>query len=128
MLWETYGGTEVNGYKLLDPHIGIIFADHIDAPMIDKICSKLVVHNFAINNVIFGSGGALLQKMNRDTINAAIKLSEVTVNGQIIPQCKTTPGKESKSGTFDLPMIYENGNLLVDESFTEIRQRIGIQW
>ena len=37
---------------------------------------------FAADNMVFGSGGALLQKLNRDTFKCAFKCSEITVNGQ----------------------------------------------
>jgi nicotinamide phosphoribosyltransferase len=126
-LWETYGGSHTSkGYKLLNPKIGIIYGDHIDPNMIGAILDKFTNHGFAVNNIIFGCGGALLQKMNRDTCNCAIKLSEITKDNEVIPICKTTPGKESKSGRFDLPVIFENGKLLVNESFTDIRQRVGV--
>jgi nicotinamide phosphoribosyltransferase len=125
MLWDAYGGTiNDKGYKVLDPHIGIIFADHICADMINKICNELVKEKFAINNVIYGSGGKLLQCMTRDTINAAMKLSELTFEGRAISVCKTTPGKESKAGRFDLPLVYENSVIINEESFTTIRERI----
>jgi len=126
-LWSTYGGTYTpNGYKLLNPHIGIIYGDHINPDMIGAILEALTSNGYAVNNIIFGCGGALLQKMDRDTCNCAIKLSEITKDGAKIPIKKTTVGKESKSGRFDLPVIFENGNLLIDESFTEIRNRIGV--
>ena len=34
--------------------------------------------NWAAENVAFGSGGALLQKLNRDTQKCAFKCSEIT--------------------------------------------------
>ena len=127
-LWDAYGGTiNDRGYKVLDSHVGIIYGDHIDNDMIDKILNNVVSNNFAVNNVIFGSGGALLQKHNRDTCNCAIKLSNITLkDGTEIPICKTTKGKESKAGKFNLQLIFENGELIVNESFSNIRQRINV--
>lgn len=125
-LWDAYGGTITdNGYKLLDPHIGVIYGDHINGEMICEILNKLVENGFAVNNVIFGSGGVLLQKYNRDTCNCAIKLSNITLfNGTEIPICKTTIGKESKSGIFELPLVYVNGELVHNDTFKDIRDRL----
>lgn len=125
-LWDHYGGTvNEKGYKILDPHVGIIIGDGVIANSIDKIYNYIYNEGFGIGNIIFGCGGEILQKINRDTLNVAIKLSEVKINDQVIPMCKTSSGKVSKAGRFDnLELIYENGVLLKDESFTDIRKRI----
>ena len=34
------------------------------------------------DNLAFGSGGALLQKLNRDTLKCAYKCSAVVINGK----------------------------------------------
>jgi len=55
----------------------------------------------AAENVAFGSGGALLQKMDRDTQKCAFKCCEAVVNGKAVPVYKdpiTDPGKQSKKG------------------------------
>jgi nicotinamide phosphoribosyltransferase len=126
MLWDSYGGTiNDNGYKVLDPHIKIIYGDGIDGEMISRILHDVVtIHKFAPSNIIFGSGGAILQKHNRDTLRFAIKCSAIKRNNQWIDVCKTTEGKQSKAGRFDLPLVYENGNLLIEESIITIRNRI----
>lgn len=53
----------------------------------------------------FGSGGALLQKINRDTQKCAFKCSEATINGEHVPVFKdpvTDHGKVSKKGRLRL--------------------------
>jgi len=126
LLWDSYGGSiNKNGYKVLDPHIGVIYADAMDSEGINNVLKTITDSKFAPSNVIFGSGGGLLQKYNRGTLRFAFKLNELTINNQKVPICKKTPGKENKSGRFDLPLIYENGKILITESFTDIRNRIG---
>lgn len=39
-------------------------------------------HRWSIENVAFGSGGALLQKLTRDLLNCSFKCSYVVTNGQ----------------------------------------------
>ena len=56
-------------------------------------------------NLIFGMGGALLQKVNRDTQKFAFKCSSATVNGELRDVFKdpiTAPDKESKRGKLAL--------------------------
>lgn len=126
-LWETYGGTITdNGYKVLDPHVRVIYGDGINADSIRKILSLALQAGFSPNNVIFGMGGGLLQQHNRDTLRFAIKCSAIKRNGIWENVCKTTPGKESKAGKFDLPLVYDNGKLIVDDDFVTIRNRIGV--
>lgn len=36
---------------------------------------------WSIENIAFGSGGALLQKLNRDLLNCSFKCSYVVTNG-----------------------------------------------
>lgn len=124
-LWEAYGGTvNEKGYRVLDPHIGVIYGDGINAVALEKILSLVIQAGYAPSCVIFGAGGQLLQAHNRDTLRCAIKLSEITIDGKVIPICKTTLGKESKAGRFDLPLVFDTGAIVHDEPFTTIRERI----
>jgi len=74
MLGETFGFTiNSKGYKELPPYIGTIQGDGIDFDTIDKILSSMKDNKWSANNIVFGSGGWLLQKVNRDTFNFAMK-------------------------------------------------------
>ena len=53
----------------------------MDYESIPKILGTLKDAGYAADNMVFGSGGALLQKLNRDTFKCAFKCSEITVNG-----------------------------------------------
>lgn len=102
----------------------------------------------------FGSGGGLLQKMNRDTQKFAFKCSAVEVNGQwrdVMKDPVTDPGKKSKAGRLalvreeggyrtvreeeaarlnlanELVPVFNNGFLLSDQSFAEIRARAEVR-
>ena len=47
-----------------------------------EIYDNMVKNKWAACNVVFGSGGALLQRMDRDTQKCAFKCCEAIVNGK----------------------------------------------
>lgn len=81
-LYEAFGG-EINskGMKVLDPHIGCLWGDGIDPHGIKNILGQLQVDGFSAENMVFGMGGGLLQKVNRDTQRSAFKSSAQKRNG-----------------------------------------------
>lgn len=129
---ETLGkafGTTTNakGYKVLDPHIRIIQGDGVNLNSIRDILGNMIVHNWAADNIAFGMGGALLQKLNRDTQSFAFKCSSVTVNGEernVWKKPVTSAWKISKAGKFNVgPEVFRNGKVLVNHTLAEIRAR-----
>lgn len=75
-LWENFGG-EINskGFKVLDPHIRVLQGDGIDVDMIWDVLSQMKMRGYSAENIVFGSGGGLLQRFDRDTGRFAIKCS-----------------------------------------------------
>jgi nicotinamide phosphoribosyltransferase len=107
---EKYFGSENNskGYKLLKG-VRILQGDGVDAEMISRILFNLKVHGYSADNMVFGSGGALLQKVNRDTYKFAMKASAIMVKGEhgnhwkeIYKDPVTDSGKKSKRGRLTL--------------------------
>src|SRR5208283_533971 len=52
------------GYKVLDPHVKIIQGDGVDYNAIQSILWTLAQNGWASSNLVFGSDGSLLQKMD----------------------------------------------------------------
>ncbi|WP_309572336.1 nicotinate phosphoribosyltransferase [Deinococcus sp.] len=107
-------GTTTNsrGYKVLN-HVRVIQGDGIDEQTIRQILGNLDVDGFSAENVSFGMGGALLQKVDRDTQRFAYKASAGLIDGAyrgIYKDPVTDPGKRSKDGVLDLVM--ENGRMV----------------
>lgn len=97
--------TNAKGYKLLDPHVRVIQGDGVNEHTVREILDDMEANCWSADNITFGSGGALLQKMDRDTFKFAIKCSAVQINGEWHPVQKdpiTDPGKKSKAGRLDL--------------------------
>jgi nicotinamide phosphoribosyltransferase len=109
LLWEYHGGSfNSKGFRVLDPSVRLIQGDGIDIDMIDNILSDVRDARFSTENVVFGSGGGLLQKVNRDTLRFAMKASYIEVAGEgrnIFKDPATQNGnynKKSKSGELSL--------------------------
>lgn len=107
-------GTTTNGkgFRVLQ-HVRVIQGDGIDEGTIRQILQNLTVDGFSAENVAFGMGGALLQKVDRDTQRFAYKASAGVIDGEyrgIYKDPVTDPGKRSKDGVLDLVM--ENGRMV----------------
>ena len=100
-------GSQMNefGFRELDPHIGAIYGDAIFYERAQQILSRLAGMNYASNNIVFGSGGLLLNQWSRDTLKMAIKAAYCEVGGTPRPiekQPVTDLGKKSKKGLLRL--------------------------
>ena len=146
MLEAKYGVTiNSKGYKVLN-HTRVIQGDGINIDSIRHILDLAERYEYSASNIAFGMGGALLQRVNRDTQKFAMKCSEVVVDGVARPVSKdpiTDPGKKSKTGRLELyringkyvtsaeslegekvlQTVYEDGELLIDQTLAEIRAR-----
>ena len=70
------------GYKVLPSYIRVIQGDGVSYESLDSILKNMEKHRWSADNLAFGSGGALLQKLNRDTQKCAYKCSYAIVNGK----------------------------------------------
>ncbi len=149
-------GVEINskGYKVLK-NVRIIQGDGVNPVSIHNICQSLKDKGFSTSNIAFGIGGALLQKIDRDTMKFAYKCSAIVRDGKLVDVYKepiTDSGKSSKKGRLDLikdengdyktivlpdiktvsaensqlTTVFENGEVLVDDNLESIRKRAKI--
>jgi hypothetical protein len=63
--------TTATGHKVLPPYIRMIQGDGISYESLGEILKAMALAGWAAENLAFGSGGALLQKLNRDTQKCA---------------------------------------------------------
>jgi nicotinamide phosphoribosyltransferase len=94
----------------LDPHIGIIYGDGLSADEIKECIKTLVLAQWSAETCVYGMGGGLLQKHNRDTQKSAFKCSAQKRDGQWIDICKTPLDvtKISKKGR--LKLVWQDGS------------------
>lgn len=130
LLEESFGVTHNSkGFKVLN-NVRIIQGDGIDTESMNNLCNMVKNLGFAAETVIYGSGGGLLQKVNRDTYSFAQKTSAMLIGDEWVDTVKkpiTDPGKHSKGGrltSHNMVEYFNNGKLMVDESFDEMRDRL----
>ncbi|XP_010788351.1 nicotinamide phosphoribosyltransferase-like, partial [Notothenia coriiceps] len=93
------------GYKVLPPYIRVIQGDGVDINTLQEIVEGMKQHRWSIENISFGSGGALLQKLTRDLLNCSFKCSYVVTNGlgvNVFKDPVADPNKRSKKGRLSL--------------------------
>jgi nicotinamide phosphoribosyltransferase len=74
---ETFG-SDVNqkGFKVIRG-CGVIQGDGVSFKTLGQILDAVLAAGYSAQNCAFGMGGGLLQKLNRDTMSFATKLSHV---------------------------------------------------
>lgn len=148
ILSDKFGySTNGKGYKVLPSCIRILQGDGIDLAAIRNILSDMAAEHWSIDNIIFGAGGALLQHMDRDWFQWAMKCSATMIDDRWIDVYKDPikqSSKRSKRGrlmlvrnkitcgletvraddSYDNIMvpIYKNGELFNQPTWEEVRQ------
>ena len=134
------------GYKVFNENIGLLWGDGLDYQKIRYILFGIKAQGWAAENLIFGMGGGLHTAVNRDTQRNAFKCSAQLRNGEWIDIFKKPldTSKKSKKGRFKLLVnddfeyrtvpigcegedqlrtVFKNGELLIDDSFEDIKKR-----
>jgi nicotinamide phosphoribosyltransferase len=108
---EKYFGATVNGkgYKMLHPKVGIIYGDGLSRDEIIEAIDTLIVNGYAASTCVFGMGGGLLQKHNRDTQRNAFKCSAQKRGDKWVEIFKDPKDKTKASKRGRLALVLENG-------------------
>lgn len=148
-------GSTINkaGYKVLDPHVGLIYGDSITLERAQQILHRLAKKGYASSNVVFGIGSYTYQYLTRDSFGFAVKATAGTVDGEFRELQKdpvTDDGGTKKSACgyirveevdgefvqFDrqtrnqikkgaLEVVFRDGYLKKRDTFSAIRKRLG---
>lgn len=139
------------GYKVLPPCVRLIQGDGVCAASIEAILAEMKKRQLSADNVAFGMGGELLQKVNRDTQKFAMKASAICIKGEwrdVYKDPITDQGKRSKKGRLalikengafktvlkhqitaddnQLKTVFKNGKLLIDLTFDQVRKNAAV--
>lgn len=148
-LMSKFGSAENKlGYRVLPPCVRLIQGDGVDLGSLEAILAEMKRRKLSADNVAFGMGGGLLQKVDRDTLRFAMKASAAKVDGayrDVYKDPVTDSGKRSKRGRLALVRegasfetvrldalgarenllrpVYRDGELLVQDTLGEVRAR-----
>jgi nicotinamide phosphoribosyltransferase len=151
-LWDVFGGTvSEKGYKVLHERVGIIYGDACVQSVIFEILTRLKEKGFASSNIVFGVGSFSMNYATRDSLGIAQKATWAQVSGKgydLYKEPKTDDGmKKSAKGLLrvdlvdgeyvlkdqctkeesaggELVSVFEDGKILVEHKFSEIRERV----
>ncbi len=126
ILDRQFGSTiNTKGFKVLNK-VRLIQGDGVNPLSIEEILDAMKRNGFSADNIAFGMGGALLQKLDRDTFSFAMKCSAKTndINGsKWDPVFKSPVGqtsKKSKAGLVTSVFINRPGfNPIAPEAFID---------
>jgi nicotinamide phosphoribosyltransferase len=139
------------GYLVLDPHVRVIQGDGINRYSTPEILQGMKDGGWSADNIAFGSGGALLQMLNRDTLKFAFKCASIVIDDErhdVWKKPVTDPGKDSKRGKLKLILdnttymtihenerpecadqlveVFRDGKILKEWTLAEIREKAKI--
>jgi len=152
ILGDKFGYTKNGkGFKVLPKYLKVIQGDGISFDSLGPIMQSVVDGGWSVENLVFGSGGALLQRLDRDTQRCAFKCSMAVVDGEerdVFKDPVDDPGKKSKKGRLVLlkedsewktvtekergeredvlVTVFEDGELKTDWDWDEIKKRTEI--
>lgn len=137
--------TNSKGYMELNEKVGLLWGDGINRVGIEGILYTLKNRGIAADCMVFGMGGGLLQKVNRDTQRFAFKPSYMVIDGEgrevykdpvagnktskkgKLAIVQTENGFKTVSYTGEAPggdllePVFINGQLIRDMNFEEVR-------
>ncbi|KAJ3024357.1 hypothetical protein HKX48_000033 [Thoreauomyces humboldtii] len=146
--------TNSKGYKVI-PGASVIQGDAVTYASLQTILKATMDAGYSAQNVGFGMGGGLLQKVDRDTMSFATKLSEIVyadgTRRDVMKMPKTGSGKISLPGVFavirnenNIPIVlpeecakgkknllhtvYDHGKVASFDDFTTVRERLQREW
>jgi len=116
---------------LVFDNLKILWGDGVSEQTYVDMLMTVVGAGFGPEVLTLGSGGGLMQNVNRDTCKFAFKASAVQRNhGEWVGIAKnpiTDPGKQSKMGRIEHPgleLVYENGKMFRRQTLDEIRSLV----
>lgn len=150
ILGKHFGSTTNSlGYMVLNPKVRMIWGDGVDIDDIATILRYMTDAGWSAENIVFGMGGGLLQKHNRDTQKFAFKASAINIDDtwRDVFKMPIDGSKGSKPGRLKLvtgvfgfetvPMtdmrtdilepVFKDGKILRTQTFADIRAKAALQ-
>lgn len=89
-LYKTFGGhVNSKGYKVLDPHVGVIHGEGITLDNVESIFNQILKAGFSAENVTLGVGAYVYSvNVSRDDFGQALKATDCVIDGAELPVFK----------------------------------------
>jgi nicotinamide phosphoribosyltransferase len=136
ILFDKFGFTvNEKGYKVLPPQVRVIQGDGVNYESIKNIYQALKAQGISAENLVLGMGGALLQKIDRDTERFALKCSHAIIDGKEVNVEKspaemdangqiTESFKKSKAGALKLVKIDNTFKTVTQNEYKELADEL----
>ncbi len=136
ILFDKFGyTTNSKGYKVLPPQVRVIQGDGVNYEAIRDIYKALKDNGISAENLVLGMGGALLQKVDRDTQKFALKCSSAVINGKTVAVEKsptemdargniTESFKKSKGGRLKLVKVNGAFNTVKEQEHPDLADEL----
>jgi len=136
ILFSKFGfTTNAKGYKVLPTQVRVIQGDGVNYEAIIDIYEALKSNGISAENLVLGMGGALLQKVDRDTQKFALKCSSAIINGEEVDVEKnptemdehgniTASFKKSKGGRLKLVKINGIFKTVIEHKHPELANEL----
>lgn len=131
-LMQIFGSyTNKKGYEILPDYIRVIQGDGVNIKIIEQCLELLKQEKISAENITFGMGGALLQKINRDTLSFAMKANaKCDSNNNWIDVYKspaTDTHKHSKPGRLALIKIDNQYQTIRASEINDYKQKYNVK-
>lgn len=123
ILWDNFGGsTNDEGYKVLNPKVGLIYGDSITLERAEEILRRMKEMGFCSSNIVFGVGSFTYQYNTRDSYGFAMKATygEVNYIPHAIFKDPVTDSGTKKSAKGLLSIIKDNGEFIYKDGQSDI--------
>jgi len=136
ILFKKFGfTTNDKGYRVLPPQIRVIQGDGVNYDAIIDMYEAIKNAGISAENLVLGMGGALLQKLDRDTQKFALKCSHAVVDGKEVVVQKspiemdasgnlTESFKKSKGGRLKLIKTEKGHQTVGENDFPELTDQL----
>jgi nicotinamide phosphoribosyltransferase len=124
LLDKVFGSTtNTQGYRVLNPKVGVIYGDAITFDRAQEILARLQSAGYA-PEVVLGIGSYTYQYVTRDTFGWAMKATAAEINGKIhfLAKDPVTDDGLKKSATGFLTVTRENGKLVLNDGLSPEEQ------
>jgi nicotinamide phosphoribosyltransferase len=134
-MWEVWGGTEWNNFKIINPKVGLIYGEAISVEMQQEIYETMERKGFSAFNILMGKGSyASLKNNTRDMFSITYKqtfstadLIDLGETGVELVQQKSPMGADyKKSAAGRLRVDNEKGELVLVQNQTKEQAEGGL--